>query len=411
MRTARPSALLVATVASLTLAVGCAPGPTFGPPSLGSGSPSAVSQGPSPSGSTEPRSSVIAGVVPAPHWPIPGIDAGNMATPSPGPNGLIDTAWGWGRLAWSPDGTTLAAAAESQEVGEGQIHLFERTGHPIGAVPGWQAVWIDDHDLMTLVRNTDGASYSAWRWSRDAKTSALVTPNAIDLLASSLGAVAITQTSPGGLRTSFRVWNGQVLSDALPGASVAWSADGHSLAVLRDASSAIEPTPAGVILASGGPGPVWLQVLDGSNLHQLAAFPRSPFDPHSTVMFDPSGRLIATSALVFDLTDGVVQGLPAKHEAVAWETDGRLILASFVDDAVAAWNPATHVLGPAFAPGARLGTSDHQLVTVPPRPGDLPLQLVTSGISPDGALRAWYPLADGNGNTPLWLVPETGTTP
>lgn len=411
MRTTRHSVLLVAAVASLVLMAGCAPASfssSTTPPSNSAGS---VSQSPSPSDSGDPRSSVIPGVVPAPHWPIPGIDAGNTATPSPGSNGAIDMAWGWGSLGWSPDGTTLAAAAESQELGEGQIHLFDRTGHPAGAVPGWQAVWIDDHDLMTLERNVDGTSYSAWSWSKDAKTSALVTSNAIDLLASSLGAVAITQPSSAIGRT-FRIWNKQGLSEALPGTPVDWSADGRRLAVLRDASAAIGSTSPSVILAAGGAGPMWLQVLDGSNRHQLAAFPRFPFDPRTRVLFDLSGTLIATSAFVFDLTDGAIQALPARREAVAWGTDRRLILASFDDHTVAAWDPTTHTLGATFVPGTRLRTSDHQLVTVPTRTGDLPQQLVPPGVmSPDGALRAWYPLGNGTDPTALWLVSESGAGP
>ena len=50
--------------------------------------------------------------------------------------------------------------ALSQEDGEGQIHLFDRTGHPIGAVPGWSAAWIDDYDLVTAERNADGTGDS-----------------------------------------------------------------------------------------------------------------------------------------------------------------------------------------------------------------------------------------------------------
>jgi hypothetical protein len=88
-----------------------------------------------------------------------------------------------------------------------------------------------------------------------------------------------------------------------------------------------------------------------------------------------------------------------------------LLVASTANDAIHAWDPAGDALGPAFATGARLRTSDGQLLMVPPRGTDLPIQLVTSGISPDGALRAWYPNATGDSPTPLWLVPAPAPTP
>jgi WD40 repeat protein len=407
MRAIRHSSLLVAAIGSLAICAACAAGS-----SPGSRPPASVTPAPVPSGSGDPRPLTVPGVVPAPHWPIPGVDAGNTATPTPGPDGLIDVAWAWGSLAWSPDGTTLAAAAESQEAGEGQIHLFDRTGHPVGAVPGWRAAWIDDHDLMTLERNADGAGYSAWRWSSDDRTSALVAPNAGDLLGSSRGRVALEFWSADSAAPTFRVWTREGLSAALPGSPAAWSPDGRMLAVLRDASTANDPTSPRVALAStGSAAPVWLQVLDGSDLRPLVAFPASRFDPRTSVLFDSSGTWIAASAFAFDLAHGVADALPPPSEAVAWGADGRLILASFDDHTIAAWDPTTHTLSAPFAPGTRLPTPDHQVITVPPRTGEWP-QLVTPGVvSPDGALRAWSPPANGLGNTPLRLVPVAAARP
>jgi WD40 repeat protein len=351
--------------------------------------------------------------VPAPHWPIPGVDAGNTATPTPGPDGVIDVAWAWGSLVWPPDGTTLAAAAESQQSGEGQIHLFDRTGHPVGAVPGWRAVWTDDHDLMTLVSNADGVGgSSAWRWSSDGRASALVAANAGDLLGNSLGQVAIAFWSTDSAAATFRVWTHEGLSVALPGSPAAWSPDGRTLAVLRDAGTAFGPTSSGVVLAAtGSVPPVWLQVLDVSNLRPLAGLPASPFDPRTPVLFDPSGTLIATSGFVFDLADGVANARPPSSEAVAWGTDGRLIVASFADHTIAAWDPTTHTLSASFSPGTRLPTPDHQIVTVPPRTGEWPALVTPGVVSPDGALRAWDPPANGLGNTPLRLVPTAAAGP
>ena len=412
MRTSRHPSHLVAFVAGLILVAGCAATSSSGSTPSPSGSPAPVAQTPSPSVSNEPRSSTMPGVVPAPHWPIPGVDAGNTATPTPGPDGVIDVAWAWGSLAWSPDGTTLAAAAESQEGGEGQIHLFDRTGHPVGAVPGWLATWIDDHDLMTLVSNADGVGSAAWRWSSDGRTSALVAPNAVDLLGNSQGRVVIASWSESSLTETFRVWTGEGLSASLPGTPAAWSPDGRRLAVLREAGTASGPPSPGVILAAtGSTPPVWLEVLDGSSLRPLVAFPASQFDPRTFVLFDASGNWVAATGFVFDLAHGVADALPPRDRVVAWGADGRLILADFTEATIAAWDPTTHTLSAPFSPGTRLPTEDHQVVTVPPRTAQLGLLGTPGVVSPDGALRAWYPPANGFGNTPLRLVPEAPAEP
>jgi WD40 repeat protein len=407
MRATWHSSLLVAAIGSIVLCAACAAGSS--PASL---PPASVTPVPVPSSSGDPTSSIIPGVVPAPRWPIPGVDAGNTATPKPGPDGVIDLAWAWGSLAWSPDGTTLAAAALSQEDGEGQIHLFDRTGHPVGAVPGWRAVWTDDHDLMTLASNADGVGSSAWRWSSDGGTSALVAPNAGDLLGSSLGRVAITFRATDSAAATFRVWTPTGLSGALPGSPAAWSPDGRTLAVLRDSGTAFGPTSPGVILAAtGSVPPVWLQVLDGSDLRPLAGFPASLFDPRLPILFDPSGTLIATSDFVFDLARGVADARPPSSEAVAWGTDGRLIVATFADHTISTWDPTTHTLSASFSPGTRLPTADHQIVTVPPRTGEWGALVTPGVVSPDGELRAWDPQANGIGNTPLRLVPAAAAGP
>ena len=324
-----------------------------------------------------------------------------------GLDGVIDVAWAWGSLAWSPDGTTLAAAAESQEAGEGQIHLFDRSGHPVGAVPGWRAAWTDDHDLMTLQASASGVGFSAWHWSTDGRSPTFVAVGAGDLIASSQGAVAIEFWPPDASGPTFRVWTPQGLSVPLPGAPVAWSPDGRALAVLRYDVGADAPTSSDFVLANTGSGPpVWLQVLDGSDLHQLAAFPASLFDPRTAVLFDPSGSWIATNEFVFDLAHETATALPAQSGAIAWGVDGRLILASYAGHTIAAWDPATHTLSAPFSPGTRLPAADHQVVTAPPATGDWPALVSPGVVSPDGTLRAWYPPANGNGNTPLRLVPE-----
>lgn len=422
-RRRRPSGplLLLAAALIISLAAGAVfvagqhnePAPRHGPTSS-LAALALVTPAPMPSSSAVARPSDIPGVEPAPYWPIPGVESGNTATPSPRTDGVIDIAWDWGSLAWSPDGTILAAAAESQQAGVGQIHLFDRTGHPVGAVPGWRAVWLDDHELMTLQQHADGVGWSAWRWTTDGRTSALVVSDAADLLGSSRGAVAIESWPANQPGPTFRTWTGAGLSGVLPGAPGAWSPDGRTFAVLRDAGAAADPTSPGVVLAStGSVPPVWLQVLDASDLHPLNTFPASTFDPRTPVLFDPSGRWIATDAFVFDLAHDVAEALPQRSMAVAWGVDGRLIVASLDDMSIAAWDPTTQALGKAFAPGTQLSAADYQVVTVPtPTPGGDWPQLVTPGVvSPDGALRAWYPAADGLGNTPLRLVPEPTAAP
>ena len=361
--------------------------------------------------SSDPRSSIIPGVVPAPHWPIPGIDAGNTALPSPASNGQIDSAWAWGSLDWSPNGQVLAASALSQEDGEGQIHLFDRTGHPIGAVPGWSAAWIDDYDLVTAERNADGTGDSAWRWSIDATSSDFLDP-ATGFLSNGRGAVALATPSTADIfDRSFRIWTSQGgLGAVLPGQPVAWSADGRRLAVEHQAGTAAGPGPSGAILTAGGVPPSWLEVLDAATLRRVAAFPKDPFDGRTTILFDPTGNFVAAFSFVFDLARSTTVSLPAGDEAVAWAPDGSLLVALTASDAMVPWDPTTNTLGSAFATGARLRTSDGQLLVVPAHIGNQPDQLVTSGISSDGALRAWYPSATGDSPTPLWLVPAPTAT-
>jgi WD40 repeat protein len=239
-----------------------------------------------------------------------------------------------------------------------------------------------------------------------------VAADAVDLLGNSRGRVAIEFWSADSAAPTFRLWTQEVLSAALPGSPAAWSPDGRTLAVLRDAGTARGPTSPGVALAStGSAAPVWLQVLDGSDLRPLVAFPASPFDPRTSVLFDSSGTWIATSAVVFDLAHGVADALPSSSAAVAWGADGRLILASFADDTMAGWDPTTHTLSAPFAPGTRLPAADHRVVTVPPRTGEWPTLVTPGVVSPDGALRAWDPPANGLGNTPLRMVPEAHTGP
>ena len=389
----------------LVLCAGCGATPPVASAPAASTAPASATPAPG-----DPRSSAVPGVVPAPHWAIPGVDAGNTATPAPGPGGVIDVSWAWGSLAWSPDGATLAAAAESQQAGEGQIHLFDRAGRPVGAVPGWDAAWTDDGDLMTLESDPSGVGSSAWRWSADGRTSALVAAGAGGLLAGPGGAVAIVFQPPDAPGPTFRVWAPRGLSAPLPGDPEAWSPDGRMLAVLRDAAGADAPAPPGAALAcTGCASPAWLQVLSAPGLHQVAAFPASAFDPRTAVLFDPSGSRVATSEFVFDLARGTATALPAQSGAIAWGVDGRLILASYADHTITAWDPATQALSAPYAPGTRLPAAGRQVVTAPPAAGDWPALVSPGAVSPDGALLAWHPPADGNGGTPLRLVREPGT--
>ncbi len=360
------------------------------------------------------RFAVDPGVVPAPHWPIQGVDPGNTAPPSPAPDGLIDWSWTWGTLAWSPDGTRLAAAALSQQFGEGQIHLFDRGGHPVGAIPGYAAAWIDDHRLVTLERDPGGApGATAWRWSADARSSTRIVGAATGLLASSLGAVAIGLTIPGSTSEpgSFAVWSPRGLSAALPGEPAAWSPDGTRLAVLRETPSARVDGSGVVLAATGSVPPAWLEVLDASSLQPVVSFPRPTFDPRTSVLFDPTGSLIATGSFVFDLGRDEAIPLPSANLDEAWTSDDRLILADPDARTVRLWDPATHTLGAPLVPGTRLRTADHRVAIVPPASAGGPFDVLPPGaVTPDGALRAWFPLSNGTDSTPLWLT-STAASP
>lgn len=384
-----------------------------------------TSSGPTPSHG-DPIPSAIPGVVPAPHWPIAGVDGGNTATPSPRADGVIDEAWRWGTLAWSPNGQILAAAALSQEAGEGQVHLFDRTGHPVGALPGWDLAWVDDGHIVTLERNPDKATHSAVLWSIDAGQRHLITQRATGLLGNGRGAVAIQRwagewydsAAPEMAAETYLIWDTGTLTDALPGLPSAWTADGRRLIVEHPATVGFAPAePTGtpeIVLAAGAPTLIWIEVLAYPGLSRVIAFPTELIDGRRWRPIDPTGRWLIIGSTVFDLVAGRVERLPSRQVGLAWGLRGGFIVVSSEDHTVRAWDPVTHQLGSPFVPGATIPTADHQVVTVPRSSGDWDADsflLSTGVVSPDWSLRAWAPWADGLGGKALHLDPEPPIPP
>ena len=356
----------------------------------------------------------------APHWPILGVDAGTDAIPTPGPGDQIDSSWAWGHVAWSPNGRTLAAAALAQQVGQGQIHLFDRTGHGIGAVPGFDFAWVDDTHVVTLEGNADGFTYSAWLWTTDASTSQVISDDAGGFLRSPTGALAILRWDRSADTETFRVWDRGALSEERTGVAAAWSADGRHLFVLRDAATAsTHSAPSssdGLILAAGAPPPVWLQVLAYPGLAEERAFPHVLVNGGfgGSVPVEPSGRFAAMTTdanrvAVFDIETGRIDLEQAGWTSADWTTDGRLILAMPDGHTIRLRDPKTRALSAALAPGTRIATTGGATVVVPPTSATALSDYILvelGAVTPDGTLRAWASGSNGIEWATLHLDPH-----
>jgi WD40 repeat protein len=337
------------------------------------------------------------GASPAPSGSAPSASPSQAA--SPGSGEVIDSAWAWGSIEWSPDGATLAAAANDQASFQGDIRLYDRTGHRIRALPGFQSAWVDAGHLITLTADPSGQGWSAWLRSLDGSQSTRVA-GTVDLVDDGRGSVALVSYSSGA-EPAFQVWTAGRLSASHPGRPVAWSADGRLLAVFR--------VDAGPADAAGGRTLAWLEVVDATDLRVLHDFAAPQFDSRSRALFDPSGRMVATDAGIFDLSNGSVADLPANSSAVAWLPDGRLVVSSPDGLSVRTWDPATATASSPLPAGTQLATADGDVVTVPDPSASGLVELRAGGaVSPDGMVRAWAPAATGTGDTPLHLGPSLG---
>ena len=345
------------------------------------------------------------------------------ATPAPSPPDepglVIDRSFAWGTIAWSPNGSTLAAAALSQPLGQGEIHLFERSGRQAGVIPGIDLTWIDDDHLVAVERNSDGVSSSARLWSKDARESQLLAARMSSILGNGHGATAILYDTQDAAPATYRIWTAGVLSKALRGVPVAWSPDGRLMVVEHEPGATSldgrrAPVP-GSALAAGGSIPAWFEVVDYPGLRRVAAFRDVLVDGRVRPSWDPAGVRIAAPrddgrVVVLQLASRAVATIKLQATGLGWTPDGRLVLETGSPHEVRLWDPATQTVGAPLPPGDRVATVDGQVVTVPdPSLDPAPEVRTTGALTPDGSLRARSGPAIGDET--LRLLPEVPVAP
>ena len=381
----------------VVLVVACGSGAT-GPPGVGA-TPAAIPT------TVPPSSPAVAASTTPSSVPTPSTDSGL----------IVDRSFAWGTIAWSPSGDTLAAAALTQQAGQGEIHLFERSGRQAGVIPGTDLAWIDDDHLVVVQRNSDGVTSSARLWSKDARDSQLLAARMASILGNGHGAVAILFDDQDAATATYRLWTAGVLSKVRAGIPVAWSTDGRLLVVAHDPREAsIHPTIAttgpGVILAASGSIPAWYEVIDYPTLHRVAVFSDIPVDRRFRPAVDAGGSRLAAigddgRVVVLGFAPRTIESLKLAARVLGWTLDGRLALEGTSPHVVRLWDPATRTLGQPLAPGARFALADGQIVTVPDPAEDPSPEVKTTGtLTPDGALRART--GPTVGDQTLRLLPE-----
>lgn len=333
--------------------------------------------------------------------------------------------WGWSEVAWSPDGTLLAAAqAELVRIYDGVTlrYLYLLAEHS-----GWTTKldWSADGSRL-LTANTDG-TVRLWRVDREAgfpiltlaghasgvAGAALTADGLRAVTADAKGTVRIWDTGPTGDSElmnlpSEEVWLSSVIYDAdgrailgsVPGGHTAiWDAEtGEELLMLGahdpipgfegvPGVAAIAVSPDGRLVATGGRDAavrLWSRTT-GEQVHVLPVG-----DWVEDVQFSPDGRLLVVAghdraARIFDASswrdlrsldhDGAV--LSAK-----FTSDGRRLVTGSWDSTVRVWNPAT---GEELR---RIGTG---------------WEVNDIGLHPDGAVVS----VGGDGGAGLWSL-ESG---
>ncbi len=336
--------------------------------------------------------------------------------PSPAEGHLADRAPAFGRIAWSPDGSTLAVIAHTGPTSE--LRLFDSAGHPRGTLPGVGMAWVDATHVVTLdpngfrfddlnLRSIDGQQVERL----DAKLGQAVT----GVLGNGHGAVALSLDTGGvdpGPNARSWIWSEATGMRPVQGAfPLAWSPDGRRIALLRELpepSARIE-TPAGpadlVLAASAAPAVV--EVRSYPALELIASVPAST--QTGRVAFNPDGASVAVGGAPFpqasallDLRTGDVSVLHAGGEPIDWLPDGRLLV-WFADSQVAGALDVREQELESPLRREQVWSATGNLYRIPVPEGTGTIWQPVGSRSPDGSVVAEV-RETGDGQQ-LWLVP------
>ncbi len=235
-------------------------------------------------------------------------------------------------LAWSPDGSVIAAA------GFGHVSLWNvQNGQKRGDLEGisgyvWGVVWSPDGKWIATV--SDDGFVRLW----DAASGLMTRENKI------IGAFCVTW-SPDSTHLAAGTETGKIyIWDITNGTEpYQWAAAGFIVA--------LDWSPDGQMLATGelsGKIEIW-DVNSGENLKWFDGYTRERSDVNG-VDWSPDGKLLATAhqdgiLRVWDFEAGLLAMTLTKHtnwvRGVAWSPDGSMIASTGNDKSLRLWDAAT----------------------------------------------------------------------
>jgi hypothetical protein len=263
--------------------------------------------------------------------PSPGstLGATRSATPTSGlPQGVtvIDTANVIRRVKWSPDGRYLAVSAQSGTSGLGAIDIFAADGRQVDAYPGYDFAWGDSAHLLTI--GDLGTAAVTVHTIGDPGADHVVGTFS-GLLGNGHGSVALTDAPlPNGWAGGFHLWTTSALGPDITGHGfpVAWSPDGHLLALFRPLTTSEMPF---TLAAAGSASPATVVVLRFPGATPLPLIPAQIADMRTLVTFSPDSGWLALDdgpdVLVYGMQDGKAMRVQG-DAALDWSPDGRLLL-------------------------------------------------------------------------------------
>lgn len=267
---------------------------------------------------------------------------------------VIDTAHGIDRVAWSPDAQSLAVETASGTVGLGVADILSADGRYLGAVSGSDYAWLDASHLVTL----DGAGSSQAILRSVDGTERTTAPGLYSgILGNEHGLVAlIGEASAPNWPEAFWIWSASGIGPEIRGRGfpVAWSPDGHLLALFTPRPKATGDTGSiQFASAGGGDTPATLSVLRFPGVTPVAGGTGELPGMRTVVAFSADDRWLALSqgrgTAIFDLHGGP----PTTISGVAplgWSPDGRLVLQE-PDGTVRLRAPSGSLGDPGLPPG------------------------------------------------------------
>lgn len=282
-----------------------------------------------------------------------------IASPAESPSlppgvATIDTAHAIDRVAWSPDGQFLAVEAGSGTVGLGVADILSADGRYLGSVAGWEFAWLDASHLATLegvgssaviVRSVDGTERTK------------VPGQYSGILGNGHGLVALVEaTDARDWPEAFRIWSASGLGPKIRGRGfpVAWSPDGHLLALFKPTPKATgDSGSVGLASTGGGDTPATLSVLRFPGATPVAGGTGAVLDTRTVLAFSPDGHWLALSGgegtVIFDLHGGRPTTV-SRLTPLGWSPDGRLVLQG-PDGTVRLRAPSGSLTDPGLPPG------------------------------------------------------------